>query len=262
MRGAMVPSYHVITLFPEMFAALTQSGVSGRAVRNELCRLRFWDPRDFTQDNYRTVDDRPFGGGPGMVMLAEPLDLALTAVKAALRREGAAKPRLIYLSPQGRRLDQALVEELAAEPALALLAGRYEGIDERVFARHGLEEVSIGDYVLSGGELPAMVLLDAVIRQIPGALGHADSAREDSFADGLLDCPHYTRPEVYLGLEVPAVLRGGDHAAIARWRLKQALARTRRRRPDLMEGRACSKQERELLRELDAGLDGVPKGAS
>lgn len=254
----MVPSFHVVTLFPEMFAALTQSGVSGRAIRNELCRLGFWDPRDFTQDNYRTVDDRPFGGGPGMVMLAEPLDLALTAVKTVLCREDVRKPRLIYLSPQGRRLDQALVEELAAEQALVLLAGRYEGIDERLFARHALEEVSIGDYVLSGGELPAMVLLDAVIRQIPGALGHADSAKEDSFADGLLDCPHYTRPESYLGLEVPGVLRGGDHGAIVRWRLKQALARTLKRRPDLLVRRDLSKLERALLQELNDGPEGAP----
>lgn len=258
----MVPNYHVITLFPEMFSALTQSGVSGRAIRNELCRLRFWDPRDFTQDNYRTVDDRPFGGGPGMLMLAEPLDLALTAVKAALGREGAGKARLIYLSPQGRRLDQDLVEDLSAEPALVLLAGRYEGIDERLFARHGLEEVSIGDYVLSGGELPAMVLLDAVIRQIPGALGHGDSAKEDSFVDGLLDCPHYTRPESYLGLEVPGVLRGGDHAAIGRWRLKQALDRTRKRRPDLLEGRCLSELEQALLQELDDESNDGPRGAS
>ncbi len=248
----MTPSYHVVTLFPEMFSALTNAGVSGRAVNRQLCRLRFWDPRDFTQDNYRTVDDRPFGGGPGMVMLAEPLDLALTAAKAALRREGLATPRLIYLSPQGRRLDQALVEELAREAGLVLLAGRYEGIDERLYARHRLEEVSIGDYVLSGGELPAMVLLDALIRRIPGALGHADSAKEDSFADGLLDCPHYTRPESWLGLEVPEVLRGGNHAEVARWRLKQALARTRARRPDLLERRALSRLESELLDELDA----------
>ncbi|MCU0933233.1 MAG: tRNA (guanine(37)-N(1))-methyltransferase [Thiobacillaceae bacterium] len=216
----MAPGYHVVTLFPEMFAALTGFGVSGRAVDRRLCSVRFWDPRDFTQDNYRTVDDRPFGGGPGMVMLAEPLDLALIAAKAALRRAGVAKPRLIHLSPQGRRLDQALVEELAA--------------------------------VLSGGELPAMVLLDAVIRQLPGALGHADSAREDSFADGLLDCPHYTRPENWLGLPVPEVLRGGNHAQVARWRLRQALARTRARRPELLAGRALSPLEQELLAELDA----------
>lgn len=246
----MTPRYHVVTLFAEMFAALTGSGVSGRAIRNELCSLSFWDPRDFTQDNYRTVDDRPFGGGPGMVMLAEPLDLALTAVKSTLHRQGVSEPRLIYLSPQGRHLDQALVEDLAAEPALVLLAGRYEGIDERLYARHALEEVSIGDYVLSGGELAAMVLLDSVIRQLPGALGHADSAKEDSFADGLLDCPHYTRPESYLGLEVPAMLKSGDHAAIARWRLKQALARTAARRPELLAARKLSREEQELLDEL------------
>lgn len=245
----MTPDYHVITLFPEMFAALTQSGVSGRAIRKALCRLSFWDPRDFTLDNYRTVDDRPFGGGPGMVMLAEPLDLALTAVKTALQRQGVRQPRVIYLSPQGRRLDQSLVESLVAEPALVLLAGRYEGIDERLFVRHAIEEVSIGDYVLSGGELPAMVLLDSVIRQIPGALGHADSAKEDSFADGLLDCPHYTRPESYLGLEVPAVLKSGSHAAIARWRLKQSLTRTAMRRPDLLRGRTLSQQECDLMSE-------------
>ncbi len=250
----MAPSYHVVTLFPEMFSALAGYGVSGRAVSRQLCRLRFWDPRDFTQDNYRTVDDRPFGGGPGMVMLAEPLDLALTAAKAALRREGVLggvdSPRLIYLSPQGRRLDQELVVELAAAPGLVLLAGRYEGIDERLYARHRLEEISIGDFVLSGGELPAMVLLDSVIRQIPGALGHADSAREDSFAAGLLDCPHYTRPEKWLGLDVPDVLRGGNHADVARWRLKQSLARTWARRPDLLDQRALSPLELELLGEL------------
>ncbi len=250
----MAPSYHVVTLFPEMFSALAGYGVSGRAVSRQLCRLRFWDPRDFTQDNYRTVDDRPFGGGPGMVMLAEPLDLALTAAKAALRREGVLggvdSPRLIYLSPQGRRLDQELVVELAAAPGLVLLAGRYEGIDERLYARHRLEEISIGDYVLSGGELPAMVLLDSLIRRIPGALGHADSADEDSFADGLLDCPHYTRPEKWLGLDVPDVLRGGNHADVARWRLKQSLARTWARRPDLLDQRALSPLELELLGEL------------
>lgn len=246
----MAPSYHVVTLFPEMFAALSGFGVSGRAIERRLCGLSFWDPRDFTQDNYRTVDDRPFGGGPGMVMLVEPLDLALTAARAALRRSGVGAPRMIYLSPQGRRLNQALVEELAAEPALVLLAGRYEGIDERLFARHALEEVSIGDYVLSGGELPVMVLLDAVIRQLPGALGHANSAAEDSFADGLLDCPHYTRPERYLGLTVPEVLRGGNHAEIARWRLGQALDRTRTRRPDLLRDRRLSPLEQALLKDL------------
>lgn len=246
----MIPRYDVITLFPGMFSALTEHGVSGRAVRNGLLELRFWDPRDFTSDNYRTVDDRPFGGGPGMVMLAEPLDLALTAAKTAQVRHGIPAPRLVYLSPQGRRLDQTLVAELGGEAGLVLLAGRYEGIDERLFARHRVEEVSIGDYVLSGGELPAMVLLDALIRLIPGALGHADSAREDSFADGLLDCPHYTRPEVYLGLDVPALLRGGNHAETRRWRLKQALGRTWQRRPDLLASRPMSAEEVVLLDEF------------
>jgi tRNA (guanine37-N1)-methyltransferase len=246
----VTPRYHVVTLFPPLFAALTEYGVSGRAVRNKLVELKFWDPRDFTSDSYRTVDDRPFGGGPGMVMLAEPLDLALTAAKTALCREGISQPRLVYLSPQGRTLNQALVEELVKEPALVLLAGRYEGIDERLFARHPVEEISIGDYVLSGGELPAMVLLDALIRQIPGALGHAGSAEEDSFADGLLDCPHYTRPEVYLGLETPPVLLSGNHAGVARWRLKQSVGRTWQRRPDLLEKRPLGREERDLLDEF------------
>ncbi len=246
----MASRYDVITLFPGMFAALTDYGVSGRALKGGLAHLHLWDPRDFTTDPYRTVDDRPFGGGPGMVMLAEPLDLALTAVKTELRREGICQPRVVHLSPQGRGLDHTLVRELAAEPALVLLAGRYEGMDERLHARHPMGEVSVGDYVLSGGELPAMVLLDAVIRQLPGALGHADSAREDSFADGLLDCPHYTRPEDYLGLKVPPVLLSGNHADIARWRRKQALGRTWRRRTDLLEGRALSDEEGLLLDEF------------
>ncbi len=246
----MTPQYHVVTLFPALFAALTEYGVSGRAIRNKLVELKFWDPRDFTSDSYRTVDDRPFGGGPGMVLLAEPLDLALTAAQTALRREGITQPRLVYLSPQGRTLNQTLVEELAREPALVLLAGRYEGIDERLFARHPMAEVSIGDYVLSGGELPAMVLMDALIRTIPGALGHADSASEDSFADGLLDCPHYTRPEVYLGRETPPVLLSGNHGDVARWRLKQSLGRTWQRRPDLLQVRPLSREEQNLLDEF------------
>ena len=251
----MTPSYHVVTLFPGMFAALTEYGVSGRAVKNGLVRLKCWDPREFTSDNYRTVDDRPFGGGPGMVMLVEPLDLALTAVKAELAGLGVMQPRMVHLSPQGRVLDHGLVEELACEPALVLLAGRYEGIDERLFERHRLEEISIGDYVLSGGELAAMALLDAVIRHVPGTLGHADSAAEDSFADGLLDCPHYTRPEDYLGLKVPGVLRSGDHAAVRRWRLKASLRRTLERRPELLGRRALSREEQELLDEIRSEAD-------
>ncbi len=245
----MTPRYHVVSLFPEMFAALTGHGVSGRAWRNGLFGLDVWNPRDFAGDPWRTVDDRPFGGGPGMVMLAEPIDLALTAAKAAALRQTGVRARLIYLSPQGRRLDQDLVKGLADEPALVLLCGRYEGIDERLFARHPIEEISIGDYVLSGGELPAMVLLDALIRWIPGALGHADSAVEDSFCDDRLDCPHYTRPESYLGMEVPAVLRAGHHGEIRRWRMQQALLRTRTRRPDLFERRPPNAEELEVLDE-------------
>jgi tRNA (guanine37-N1)-methyltransferase len=251
----VTPSYHVVTLFPGMFAALTEYGVSGRAVKSGLVRLKCWDPRDFTTDNYRSVDDRPFGGGPGMVMLVEPLDLALTAAKTDLRRQGVEQPRMVYLTPQGRVLDHGLVEELAREPGLVLLAGRYEGIDERLFERHRMEEISIGDYVLSGGELPAMVLLDAVIRHVPGALGHADSAAEDSFATGLLDCPHYTRPEDYLGLQVPGVLRSGDHAAVRRWRLKASLRRTLARRPELLAQRDLSRLEQELLDEIRSEAD-------
>lgn len=251
----MTPSYHVVTLFPGMFAALKEYGVSGRALKGGLVRLKCWDPRDFTCDNYRTVDDRPFGGGPGMVMLAEPLDLALTAAKTAQRWQGVMQPRMVHLSPQGRVLDHGLVEELAREPGLILLAGRYEGIDERLFERHRMEEISIGDYVLSGGELPAMVLLDAVIRHVPGVLGHADSAAEDSFADGLLDCPHYTRPEDYLGLKVPGVLRSGDHAAVRRWRLKASLQRTLARRPVLLAQRVLSRLEQELLDEIRSEAD-------
>lgn len=261
MPPEVAPSYHVVTLFPGMFAALTEYGVSGRAVKNGLVRLRCWDPRDFTTDHYRTVDDRPYGGGPGMVMLVEPLDLALTAVKTELGRQGVIGPRMVHLSPQGRVLDHGLVWELAQEPALVLLAGRYEGIDERLIERHRLEEVSIGDYVLSGGELAAMVLLDAVIRHVPGVLGHADSAAEDSFAAGLLDCPHYTRPEDYLGLKVPDVLRSGDHAAIRRWRLKASLRRTLQRRPELLAQRMLSREEQELLDEIRSEADPGPPGS-
>ncbi|MBM4189965.1 MAG: tRNA (guanosine(37)-N1)-methyltransferase TrmD [Betaproteobacteria bacterium] len=257
-RLLMAPRYDVISLFPEAFSALTQHGVSGRALQKGLAELKLWDPRAFTLDPYRTVDDRPFGGGPGMVMLAEPLDLAMTAVKAEWRRAGldvegttASRPRLIYLSPQGRVLNQTRVEDLGQAEALLLLCGRYEGVDERVLTRHAVEEVSIGDFVLSGGELPAMVLLDALIRRLPGALGNEQSAAEDSFATGLLDCPHYTRPEVYLGQAVPEVLRSGNHAAIARWRLQQALGRTATRRPEVLERRlaqsALSREEKELL---------------
>ena len=240
----------VITLFPEMFEAVRRQGVTGRAEERGVYELRLWNPRDFTDDNYRTVDDRPYGGGPGMVMLAEPLERAILAAKARQVQAGAGEARVIYLSPQGRLLDQATVARLAKLAGLVLLAGRYEGVDERLIRRQVDEEVSIGDYVLSGGELPAMVLMDALLRQLPGVLGDPESASQDSFADGLLDCPHYTRPELYRGEGVPAVLLSGHHAQIARWRLKQALGRTWLRRPELLERRGMSEQERALLEEF------------
>ncbi len=222
----------VVTLFPEMFGALIDYGVSGRAVRNGLLEIRCFNPRDYTADRHQTVDDRPYGGGPGMVMRPEPLGAAIAEARAWT--QGA---RVLYLSPQGRVLRHDAVMEMAgAARDLILIAGRYEGIDERIVALEVDEEWSIGDYVLSGGELPAMVLLDALIRQLPGALGDADSAQQDSFVAGLLDCPHYTRPPEYRGLGVPEVLLSGDHGAIERWRRQQAQARTAARRPDLLAG--------------------------
>ena len=242
--------YDVVTLFPEMFAALTGSGITRRAIDRGLYALEFHNPRDFTSDPHRTVDDRPYGGGPGMVMLAEPLTQAIRAARAAQQAALGRSGRVIYLSPQGRRLAQEVVLELAAEPALVLLCGRYEGVDQRLIDREVDEELSLGDFVLSGGELPAMVLLDAIVRQLPGALNTAGSAQEDSFADGLLDCPHYTRPELYEDERVPDVLLSGNHAAIRRWRLKQSLGRTWLRRPDLLGARPLSKTELKLLDEF------------
>ena len=231
----------VVTVFPQMLDAVTDVGVSGRAVREGLLTVTAVNPRDFTQDRHRSVDDRPYGGGPGMVMRPEPLVAALTEARAH------APGPVIYLSPQGTRFDDRRARRYAALPGMVLLAGRYEGIDERVIRSCVDEELSIGDYVLSGGELAALVVIDAVARLLPGALGHADSAQEDSFADGLLDCPHYTRPEQFAGQAVPPVLLSGDHAAIRRWRLQQALLRTRERRPELLERRGLSAQEQELL---------------
>ena len=241
--------FDVVTLFPEMFDAVTGHGVTGRAHERGLYQLVAWNPRDFAANAHRTVDDRPYGGGPGMVMMAEPLDRALQAACRRQNSAGVARPRVLHLTPQGKLLDHAQVVELAREPGLVLLAGRYEGVDERLIERRTAEEISVGDYVLSGGELAAMVLMDSVVRQLPGALGDAGSAAQDSFADGLLDCPHYTRPEIYEGAAVPAVLLSGNHAAIARWRLKQALGRTWQRRPDLLERRALNAEERQLLDE-------------
>jgi tRNA (guanine37-N1)-methyltransferase len=241
--------FDVVTLFPEMFDAVTDSGVTGRARERRLFELVCWNPRSYAANSYRTVDDRPYGGGPGMVMMAGPLEKAVSAARQRQKSAGAKRNRVVHLSPQGRRLDHQAVMELAALEGLVLLAGRYEGVDERLIARAVDEEISIGDYVLSGGELAAMVVMDAIVRQIPGALGDADSAGQDSFVNGLLDCPHYTRPEVYEGEPVPQVLLSGNHADIARWRLKQALGRTWQRRPDLLEERVLSDEERALLDE-------------
>jgi tRNA (guanine37-N1)-methyltransferase len=241
--------FDVVTLFPEMFEAVTESGVTGRARERKLFELVLWNPRSFASNSYRTVDDRPYGGGPGMVMMVEPLEKAITAARQRQKSAGVKQSRTVYLSPQGRRLDHQLVMEYAALQGLVLLAGRYEGVDERLIGRAIDEELSIGDYVLTGGELAAMVVMDAVVRQMPGVLGDADSAGQDSFVSGLLEYPHYTRPEVYEGEAVPEVLLSGNHADIARWRLKQALGRTWRRRPELLEARGLSDEERELLDE-------------
>jgi tRNA (guanine37-N1)-methyltransferase len=233
----------VVSIFPAMFEAVGSYGITGRAVKQGLVALQVWNPRDFTEDRHHSVDDRPYGGGPGMVMMAEPLARAIRAARA--KQDPAT--RVMYLSPQGRRLDHAAVAELAQRPGMILLAGRYEGVDERLLASEVDEEWSIGDYVLSGGELAAMVLIDAVTRLLPGALGDEDSADQDSFVGGLLDCEHYTRPEEYAGRRVPEVLLSGDHERIRRWRLKRALGRTWERRPDLLERLQLNEEQRELL---------------
>lgn len=236
----------VVTLFPGMFEAITGYGVTGRAVEAGLLELTCWDPRQYTRDRHRNVDDKPYGGGPGMVMLVQPLRDAIRAARAYL---GEATV-VIYLSPQGRRLDQAGVEFLVAEQSLILVAGRYEGIDERLIAMEVDAEWSIGDYVLSGGELPAMVIIDALARRQPGVVGDADSVSADSFATGLLDYPHYTRPEAIDSHQVPEVLLSGDHEKIRRWRLKQALGRTWQRRPDLVDRQALDAEQQTLLDEF------------
>ncbi|BFQ94063.1 tRNA (guanosine(37)-N1)-methyltransferase TrmD [Gallibacterium anatis] len=235
----------VITLFPEMFKAITEFGVTSRAIKHELLQLHCWNPRDFTHDKHKTVDDRPYGGGPGMLMMVQPLRDAIQAAKA----EAGDDAKVIYLSPQGRKLNQAGVEQLAKNQKMILVCGRYEGIDERVIETEIDEEWSIGDYVLTGGELPAMTLIDAVARFVPGVLGKQASAEEDSFVDGLLDCPHYTRPEVLDGLVVPPVLMSGNHEEIRKWRLKQSLQRTWLRRPELLEGLALTDEQRLLLKQ-------------
>ncbi|MDH5232145.1 MAG: tRNA (guanosine(37)-N1)-methyltransferase TrmD [Gammaproteobacteria bacterium] len=244
----------VVTLFPEMVHALRDYGVSGRAIERGLVELETWNPRDYTQDRHRTVDDRPYGGGPGMVMMVEPLQQAVRAAKAE-----NTQSKVIYLSPQGQRLDQAVIQDLAKQSGLIFIAGRYEGVDERFIESCVDEELSIGDYVLSGGELAAMVVIDGIARLQPGALGHEDSAEQDSFSDGLLDCPHYTRPEVYADESVPSVLLSGDHQAIKRWRLKQALGRTWQRRPDLLALKTLSDDEQNLLDEFKQEPSGKRK---
>lgn len=229
--------FDVITLFPEMFVALTQSGISRRAFEQQRCGLTLWNPRDFTSDKHRTVDDRPYGGGPGMVMLAKPLAAAITAARARQRELGLKSSRVIHLSPQGAPLVHQRVIELGAaaiEAGLILLCGRYEAVDQRLLDRYVDEEISLGDFVLSGGELPAMALMDALIRQIPGVLHDDASAVEDSFVSGVLDCPHYTRPEQLDGVVVPPVLLSGNHAEIVKWRRQQALRATASKRPDLI----------------------------
>ncbi len=241
----------VVSLFPEFVAQVAGHGVVGRAGERGLLSIHGWNPRDYAQGNYRRVDDKTFGGGPGMVMMLEPLQACLSAVRVA---EPAPAP-VLYLTPQGKPLTQQKVRELAALPRLILLCGRYEGIDERFVEAEVDEEISIGDYVLSGGELAAAVLVDAVARLQEGALNDAESAAQDSFEDGLLDCPHYTHPASHALGEVPAVLRSGDHGAIARWRRQQALLRTWRRRPELMVGREWSKEDRKLLKELGIPLE-------
>lgn len=241
--------FDVITLFPAMFDAITQHGITRRAAEKSLFALHTWNPRDFTLDNHRTVDDRPYGGGPGMVMLGEPLAAAITAAKQRQAEQGLTSSRVVYLSPQGSLLTHKWVKARADQPeqGLILLAGRYEGIDERLIRQYVDEEISIGDYVLSGGELAAMVLVDSVVRQLPDVLGDAQSAEQDSFVQGLLDCPHYTRPEVFNGEAVPPVLLSGHHAQITRWRLQQSLGRTWLRRPDLLAKRDLTKEESGLL---------------
>jgi tRNA (guanine37-N1)-methyltransferase len=237
--------FAVVSLFPEMFEAISRFGVTGRAVKRGLVQIDCFNPRDYTSDKHRTVDDRPFGGGPGMLMKVQPLKDAIQKAKESAPGEA----KVVYLSPQGRRLNHQLVTELGSYENLILVAGRYEGIDERLIESDIDIEVSLGDFVLSGGELPTMTVIDAVSRLIPGVLGHVDSALEDSFAQGLLDCPHYTRPEVFDDCKVPEVLLSGDHAKIKRWRLKQQLGRTYERRPDLLEALDLNTQQQQLLEE-------------
>ncbi len=238
--------FDIVTLFPEMIQETASWGVTGRALELGLVELETWNPRDYTFDKHRSVDDRPYGGGPGMVMKVQPLSGAIRQA----RRAAETKPLVVYLSPQGRQLNQDAARRFAALPRLVLVAGRYEGVDERLIETEIDEEWSIGDYVLSGGELAALVLFDAVVRLLPGVLGHEESAAQDSHMVGLLDCPHYTRPEEVAGKKVPDILQSGNHEAIRRWRLKQSLGRTWLRRPDLLASRPLDAEQRKLLEEF------------
>ncbi len=243
--------FDVITLFPEMFEAIIKYGITSRALHKKIFSLQCWNPRDFTTDNHKTIDDRPYGGGPGMLMLAEPLEKAIEAINFANSQEAKEKVEswVIHLSPAGKSLTHEKVMQLLQKQSLVLLTSRYEGVDQRLIDTHVDEEISIGDYVLSGGEIPAMALIDAIVRQLPGCLGDGDSAIEDSFVDGLLDCPHYTRPVEYKSVKVPEVLMSGNHAKIKQWRLKMSLHRTRDKRPDLLAARLLTKEEARLLQE-------------
>lgn len=241
--------FDVVTLFPCMLDAVTQWGITGRARERRCYDVVAWNPRDFTTDAYRTVDDRPYGGGPGMVMLAAPLEKAIVAARQRQASSGVGNSKVVFLSPQGRPLNHALVRDFSALDGLVLVAGRYEGVDERLLQRCVDMEVSIGDYVLSGGELAAMVLMDSIIRWMPGVMGDPESVLQESFVSGLLDCPQYTRPEVYEGGAVPQVLLSGNHALIERWRMKQSLGRTWERRRDILEGIELSEAQQRLLDE-------------
>jgi tRNA (guanine37-N1)-methyltransferase len=245
--------FHVITLFPEIIKQVCSYGVLGRAIKQGIVNLSCWNPRDYTKDRHRTVDDRPYGGGPGMLMKVEPLADAIEAAK----EKASEDVKVVYLSPQGRQLGQECVNQMSDHQDIILIAGRYEGIDERIIEQYVDEELSIGDYVLSGGEVPALIMIDAVARQIPGVLGDDESAQQDSFMEGLLDCPHYTRPEEINGMAVPAVLLSGDHEAITRWRQKQALGRTWRRRPDLLKAMQLDEEQKKMLAEFQLEQGGV-----
>lgn len=248
----------VVTLFPEMFDAVSRYGVSGRACEQGVLDLRCFNPREYTQDKHQTVDDRPYGGGPGMLMMIQPLSDAIAEAKKWAMADNEAV-QVVYMSPQGRVFEQAAAQNFAAAETgnLVLLAGRYEGVDERLIQAQVDAEWSIGDYVLSGGELAAMVMIDAITRLLPGALGHKQSAEQDSFSDGLLDCPHYTRPETYQGEAVPAILMSGNHEKIRLWRLKQSLGRTWQRRPELLEKLSLNEEQQKLLAEFKADLETI-----